>query len=221
MRRLTTNAPKDNLETALNLFYIKDHETWVRGGGLAPEYADISLFDFIRRAVAVHIPDTELPEDNDDLSMMMAEWLMDDIDTAEGIMALLYTAAWAYAELRYRLAAYEDTGLGPEDMAAVKLLAASADHDKAMRLLELSEADEKGRLVVLPLPIGSDFRRLRSGKTAWPESMSHYADLRPALAARGQAAPGCEATIFFAFDCFADDVEDGSIVLDGGATDES
>ena len=34
MKRLTTNCPDNNLDAALNLFYIKDSETWVRGGGL-------------------------------------------------------------------------------------------------------------------------------------------------------------------------------------------
>ena len=103
MKRLTTDMPKDNLETALNLFYIKDHETWVRGYGPAPEYADVSLFDLTRDIVKTHIPDAELPADNDNLSNMMPEWLMDGIDSAEGIVALLYTAAWAYAELRHKL----------------------------------------------------------------------------------------------------------------------
>ena len=84
MKRLTTDTPKDNLETALNLFYIKDHETWVRGYGPAPEYADVSLFDLTRDIVKTHIPDVELPEDDDDLSNMMPEWLMDGIDSAEG-----------------------------------------------------------------------------------------------------------------------------------------
>lgn len=135
MKRLTCDNPKDNLETALNLFYIKDHETWVRGGGPAPEYADISLFDFIRRAVAAHIPDADLPEDNDDLSMMMAEWLMDDIESAEGILSLLYTAAWTYAELRYRLAAYEDL----------------MDLD---RLREIVLAEQEGRLTMRARGVG-------------------------------------------------------------------
>lgn len=108
MKRLTTDTPKDNLETALNLFYIKDHETWVRGYGPAPEYADVSLFDLTRDIVKTHIPDAELPADNDDLSNMMPEWLMDGIDSAEGVVALLYTAAWAYAELRHKLMRYED-----------------------------------------------------------------------------------------------------------------
>lgn len=109
MKRLTTDTPKDNLEAALNLFYIKDHETWVLGGGPGPEYADVSLFDFIRDVAETHIPDVELPEDNDDLADMMPEWLMDGIESVEGVVALLYTAAWAYAELRHKLMQYEDS----------------------------------------------------------------------------------------------------------------
>ena len=29
--RLTTDTPESNLEMALNLFYVKDKQTWVRG----------------------------------------------------------------------------------------------------------------------------------------------------------------------------------------------
>ena len=116
MKRLTTDTPKNNLQAALNLFYIKDYETWVRGYGPAPEYADVCLFGLTRDIVKTHIQDVELPEDDDDLSNMMPEWLMDGIDSAEGIVALLYTAAWAYAELRHKLMRYEDTGLEPEEV---------------------------------------------------------------------------------------------------------
>lgn len=44
--RLTTDTPKNNLEMALNLFYVKDKEVWVRGYG--KNGADISLFDLSR-----------------------------------------------------------------------------------------------------------------------------------------------------------------------------
>lgn len=116
MKRLTTDNPKDNIEAALNLFYIKDHETWVRGGGPGPEYADVSLFDYTRQLIKAHIPDVDLGMDDDSLSMMMDEWLFDGPESLEGVFAFLYTAAWAYAELRHRLAAYEDTGLEPEEI---------------------------------------------------------------------------------------------------------
>lgn len=108
MKRLTTDTPKNNIETSSNLFYVKDRWTWIRGGGPAPDYADISLCDFVRMLAKANIPDAELPEDDDDLSDLMCDWLIDEPDSAEGIISLLYTAGWAFAELRHRLAAYED-----------------------------------------------------------------------------------------------------------------
>ena len=157
MKRLTTDNPQDNIETAVNLFYVKDHETWVRGGGTAPEYADVSLFDFTRRLVRTHIPDVELPEENDDLSMLMAEWLFDGPESAEGLIATLYTAAWAFAELRYRLAAYEDTGMEPEVCANYKIFEDEAISKGVTfnRIVELMKADSEGRLVVLPCKEGT------------------------------------------------------------------
>lgn len=154
MKRLTTDTPKDNLETALNLFYIKDHETWVRGYGPAPEYADVSLFDLTRDIVKTHIPDAELPADNDNLSNMMPEWLMDGIDSAEGIVALLYTAAWAYAELRHKLMRYEDTGLEPEEIkkheAAYNECLTRTYGPFKQKISQWLQAEQDGRLVELP-----------------------------------------------------------------------
>lgn len=168
MKRLTTDTPKDNIETSLNLFYVKDGWTWIRGGGPAPDYADISLNDFVRMLVKANIPDNpELPENDDDLSMMMAEWLMDDPASAEGIIALLYTAGWAFAELRHLLAAYEDTGLEPEEIAEVRfLIAAERNPQKLARLRKLVEADQQGRLVVLPCKVGDTVYRLITPKDA-------------------------------------------------------
>lgn len=157
MKRLTTDAPKDNLEAALNLFYIKDYETWVRGYGPAPEYADVSLFDLTRDIVKTHIPDAELPADNDNLSNMMAEWLMDGIDSAEGVVALLYTAAWAYAELRHKLMRYEDTGLEPEQILELKSFTQGGVHkadEGWLHVQNLLQAEKDGRLVVLPCKVG-------------------------------------------------------------------
>lgn len=162
MRRLTTDEPKGNVQTALNLFYIKDHETWVRGGGPGPEYADVSLFDYTRTIIKTHMPDVELPDDNDNFSMMMTEWLFDGPESAEGVIATLYTAAWAFAELRHRLAAYEDTGLEPDICAEYKKF-----EDEAVgkgvpfsRIVELMEADKEGRLLVLPCKVGETLYRL-------------------------------------------------------------
>ena len=150
MKRLTTNCPDNNLDAAL---YIKDFETWVRGGGDGPDYPDIRLYDFIRKAAKILLPDLDFPMDDDGVDYAMGELLLDGPDEPTGLLALLYTAAWSYAELRGRLMQYEDTGLEPAMCANYKTF-----EDEAIskgvpfkRIVELMEADKAGRLVVLPV----------------------------------------------------------------------
>ena len=157
MYRLTTDNPTDNIEASLNLFYVRDGDAFIRGGGDAPDYADISVTDFIRKAARTICPDMLLPESAEEISFAMAEYLFDGYEEPSGLIALLYTAAWSYAELRERLKAYEDTGLEPEAVETVKL-ALCAKHmvdletlnnTPISRLVELAEADKDGRVVVL------------------------------------------------------------------------
>ena len=107
--------PRDNVSTAMNLFYVKDGWTWVRGGGPAPDYADVSLCDYIRLIAKEH--GLDMAEGDDDaISMEMAELLFDGTSTIDGIVATLYTAAWAFAELREKLKGYEATKRTAEDL---------------------------------------------------------------------------------------------------------
>lgn len=56
-----------------------------------------------------------------------------------------------------RLAAYEDTGLTPEQVVNAKTIIESAfadDTSKAERIRDLMKADKDGRLVVLPCKVG-------------------------------------------------------------------
>lgn len=109
MKRLTTDAPKNNLESALNLFYAKDGEAWVLRGGSGPNYVDVTLFDYIRSAILNVLGPSMSNLNNDELSEVLSEsWLFDGNSTVEGLIATLYTAAWAFAELRERLKMYED-----------------------------------------------------------------------------------------------------------------
>lgn len=109
--RLTTDNPEGNYTTALNLFYIKDRETWVRGGGPAPDYPDVSLYDYIRRAITRHhAGGFDLGASKEDLDDALFEALSDGIDTKEGLIAMLYEAAWAFSIIRHKLKAYEDAG---------------------------------------------------------------------------------------------------------------
>lgn len=63
----------------------------------------------------------------------------------------------SFDRLVERLAAYEDTGLTPEQCENAKTIIESAfnnDTSKAERILELLKADKDGRLVVLPCKVG-------------------------------------------------------------------
>lgn len=110
MKRLTTDIPKDNLESALNLFYAKDGEAWVLRGGPEPAYADVTLFNFIRSTIlnVLGCKCSILDLDNEELGYVLYDWLFYGNSTVEGLIATLYTAAWAFAELRARLKMYED-----------------------------------------------------------------------------------------------------------------
>lgn len=136
-KRLTMDHPQNAFQTALNLFYAKGGEAWVRGGGPAPDYADVPLFDYIRSTVKNLALSPHLFEgvDNETLAEIMTEWLFDGHETVEGIVATLYTAAWAFAEIRARLKQYEDTNLSPKEIQKVisqrSAMAALADSYKA------------------------------------------------------------------------------------------
>lgn len=169
MKRLTTNYPDNNLDAALNLFYIKDFETWVRGGGDGPDYPDIRLYDFIRKAAKILLPDLDFPMDDDGVDYAMGELLLDGPDEPTGLLALLYTAAWSYAELRGRLMQYEDTGKTPVEVSTLvkdwnDLCTIVRECGGISRVRVLAEADRAGRLVVRPCKVGDTLFRVFAGE---------------------------------------------------------
>ena len=173
MERLTTNCPDNNLDAALNLFYVKDCETWVRGGGDGPDYPDIRLYDFIRKAAKILLPDLDFPMDDDGVDYAMGELLLDGPDEPTGLLALLYTAAWSYAELRGRLMQYEDTGLMPEEFTAYwafiqDLIGDQKASEALSNFRKLAEADKDGRVVVLPCKVGDVVYGFYGEKTILP-----------------------------------------------------
>ena len=122
MKRLTTDNPKDNYSTALNLFYIKDRMTMVRGGGAAPDYPDVSLPEHMRRIIEAH--GVDIPAESDEeLDEIMAEMLFDGPETQEGLLAAFYTAAWAFSALREQLKEYEDA----DEQGALVMLPCKVD----------------------------------------------------------------------------------------------
>lgn len=70
-----------------------------------------------------------------------------------------------------RLAAYEDTGLTPEQCQNAKIIIESAfvdDTTKAERTRELLKADKDGRVVVLPCKVGDVVYGFHNGQTILP-----------------------------------------------------
>lgn len=128
MKRLTTDD-SNSILLGINLFFVKDREVWIRGGGPEPDYPDCTLTNWINRAAAVQ--GIELgADDAESLGNVMYDCLQYGVDATEGILALLHAAAVQAAEMRGRLAPIED------------ILGDSYDLD---RFQELVKADRDGR----------------------------------------------------------------------------
>ena len=79
-----------------------------------------------------------------------------------------------------RLAAYEDSGLTPEELKApftedaMINLAAQALGVEPSRLRELAEADKDGRCVVLPCKVGDTVWRIKRTFETYPDKSEPY-----------------------------------------------
>ena len=111
MKRLTTDDV-NSIFFGLNLFFVKDNEVWIRGGGPDPDYQDCTLTDWINRAAAAQGIELDA-DDAESLGGIMYDCLQYGADATEGILALLHAAAVQAAEMRGRLASIEDI-LGDE-----------------------------------------------------------------------------------------------------------
>ena len=90
------------------------------------------------------------------------------------------TPLYCRNRLKDRLAAYEDTGLTPEQCESAKNIieyAFSDDTSKAERIRELLKADKDGRLVVLPCKVGDKLYRVFDGNISEHEvlNMKYFA----------------------------------------------
>lgn len=116
---------------------LREHAKWARANVYE---APIALYDDL----------TEAADVIERLSGQVPRWI--PVDEPTGLLALLYTAAWSYAELRGRLMQYEDTGLEPAMCANYKTFEDEAISKGVTfkRIVALMEADKAGRLAVLP-----------------------------------------------------------------------
>lgn len=106
MKRLTTDDA-NSIFFGLNLFFVKDNEVWIRGGGPDPDYQDCTLTDWINRAAAAQGIELDA-DDAESLGDIMYDCLQYGADATEGILALLHAAAVQAAEMRERLKMIED-----------------------------------------------------------------------------------------------------------------
>lgn len=106
MKRLTSDDTK-SIFYSLNLFFAKDNEVWIRGGGPEPDYQDCTLVNWIDRVADKHNLEIHA-RDAVNLGDEMYDCLQDGIDTIEGIVALLHAAAVQAATMRSRLKEIED-----------------------------------------------------------------------------------------------------------------
>ena len=100
------------------------------------------------------------------------ERLTQRLRTGEVLMASKYEEKYTEQEwisvLQDRLAAYEETGLTPEQCESAKNIieyAFSDDTSKAERIRELLKADKDGRLVVPPCKVGDRLYEVTGRKT--------------------------------------------------------
>lgn len=136
MKRLTTDDTESIL-FGLNLFFVKDNEVWIRGGGPDPDYQDCTLTDWISRAAAAQGIELDA-DDPERLGDVMYDCLQYGADATEGILALLHAAAVQAAEMRGRLAAIED------------ILGDIYNLDKLRELVDAAQANRCFAFPVLP-----------------------------------------------------------------------
>lgn len=147
MNRLTTDTPHGNFETMMNFAYAKNGEVWLRG---ADDGKDDELCAYIaKRAFYLELCGITNKDD-----------VIEACGAADCFCELgaLFAAATQAAELRARLAAYENTGLEPEQCAKYAqaekegryILLKEPGTAGVHRLEEIARADIEGRLVVLP-----------------------------------------------------------------------
>ena len=110
MKRLTSDNvfEMSMTELALNQVFVQDGWAWYRKG---PE-DECSVCDLIRRAAAKGLWQENIELDpnltDEELGDVMLDWLPGGEQEPEGVLAILYRALWAMAELRERLKLYED-----------------------------------------------------------------------------------------------------------------
>lgn len=141
MERITVGE----INKGINVFYGKNHESWVRGGGPGPEYKDCSLYDFIREIAPKH--GVKVEQENEELDYQMYDMLFDGPETKEGLIAFFYAAAIQATEMRERLKMIEEILCGDKNEFDLDHLRELIRADREGRCILISDAPKPGDLV--------------------------------------------------------------------------
>lgn len=164
MKRLTTNkdvSEMSMIELAHNSCYAKDNKARYR------DYdTDIDARELIKKLLDKF---ADIPNEftcDDDFDDFILDYAQYGTDNILGLIAIFYKNLWAMADLRERLAEYEDIGLLPEQIIEVDRLYAEKCKELAelqkrylsgMELKKLEEyrgLEEQGKLMKLPCVVG-------------------------------------------------------------------
>lgn len=152
MNRLTKDHPEGNLETLMNFAYVKGGDVWLRRA--AEDGSDLALNAYIsdvskRNPVGCGLDTEDVPDAC--------------CDGCFCELGALFAAATQAAELRARLAAYEDTGLEPEEV-----------REMMVDWCVWKQADAAHRLIVLPVQVGDPVYCIAHGRC------DHYSECQDA-----------------------------------------
>ena len=129
MKRLTTNKDVQEMgmvELAHNSCYVKDGATWYRDFS-----SDMDARGLARKLLKDFAEGDDSFTCDEDFDEYIAACLEDGMDSIEGLIALFYRNLWAMADLRERLAEYEDL---EEQNRLIKLPCAVGDTVYVLRL---------------------------------------------------------------------------------------
>ncbi len=148
MKRLTTDAPDGNFETALNFVYGKNGWAYIRHDG---EHEDVMLTDWAKRQCKLRGCDEVLTETPEEIDERLCDCMMDGPICP---IALAYCFASQAVHMRSRLKKYEDvffTEDGTERITLKDLQAMAAlPSNEPLTLEELREMDGEPVWVEFP-----------------------------------------------------------------------
>lgn len=171
MNRLTSNNyhEMDMVQLALNQAYVEGGWAWYVD---SPEER-LSVCDLIRSAAGPLGVDLPILSD-EDLSDLLADWLQYGAQEPEGVLAILYRALWAMAELRERLSGYEETGLEPGEILRPTEMASVVCAMQELRQYKNTDlTPEQVRALIAPppnAPLTLEELREMDGEPVWIHS---------------------------------------------------